>query len=532
MAAKTDYLDAVFAKLINSIRPKSTSPKEVTFKEPLVDPKPEPPAKKVGKRKSEKKKQYSPPEDPPKAEPKAEPPKAEPPKAEPPKVEPKAEPPKTEPKTEPKVEPPKKDKGKGRLAPKAKQSTICLNMIVKNEKDVILRCLQSVYPYIDYWVIVDTGSTDGTQEIIKDFFKNGQVQDQNGKTIKRDIPGELHERPWVNFSHNRNEALKLAEGKADYVAIIDADEVWASGPQFTFPRDLDSDGYYITTIFGALKYERVQLFKADGTWGWFGPCHEYPNLIDSKLGERKATVGYIQNLYNLPKTDGSRSKDKFKFKRDALLFEQHMIDNPEASDLSRSVFYCAQSYKDYKDHEMAFKLYKQRVDMADGYPEEIYLSLVEMGNMTLLMGKPFHDAMQYYLKAYQYRPQRIEAIYQLIIGWRMDKLYYPAYALVKEAVNMPVCNDRLFMRRDVLDFRIFEELLLCSYFCKDYAVTIKAMDILIKNFGTYRDNKEHVNRIMTNISNLYNRDAIKEFKPKLQHSMDEFLKACSEVLGA
>ena len=40
-------------------------------------------------------------------------------------------------------------------------------MIVKNESKIIKRCLDSVKDHIDYWVIVDTGSTDGTQDIIK-----------------------------------------------------------------------------------------------------------------------------------------------------------------------------------------------------------------------------------------------------------------------------------------------------------------------------------------------------------------------------
>lgn len=76
-------------------------------------------------------------------------------------------------------------------------------MIVKDEKNVIKRCLASVRDLIDYWVIVDTGSMDGTQEIIRDFL--------------REIPGELHERPWVNFEHNRNGALELARHRADYL---------------------------------------------------------------------------------------------------------------------------------------------------------------------------------------------------------------------------------------------------------------------------------------------------------------------------
>lgn len=38
--------------------------------------------------------------------------------------------------------------------------SICLNMIIKNEAPVIDRCLASVKPWIDRWVIVGAGSTD------------------------------------------------------------------------------------------------------------------------------------------------------------------------------------------------------------------------------------------------------------------------------------------------------------------------------------------------------------------------------------
>ena len=38
-------------------------------------------------------------------------------------------------------------------------TSLCLNMIVKNEAHVIRRCLDSVRPFVSHWVIVDTGST-------------------------------------------------------------------------------------------------------------------------------------------------------------------------------------------------------------------------------------------------------------------------------------------------------------------------------------------------------------------------------------
>ncbi|MBV9108132.1 MAG: glycosyl transferase family 2, partial [Gemmatimonadetes bacterium] len=62
-------------------------------------------------------------------------------------------------------------------------------MIVRNEAHVIRRALESARPLVDAWVICDTGSTDGTPEVIAEVMAG--------------IPGELHHVPWVDFGHNR-----------------------------------------------------------------------------------------------------------------------------------------------------------------------------------------------------------------------------------------------------------------------------------------------------------------------------------------
>jgi glycosyltransferase involved in cell wall biosynthesis len=91
---------------------------------------------------------------------------------------------------------------------------ICLNMIVKNETPVLGRLFASVKDIISYYLIVDTGSTDGTPQFIKEWMD------------KAGIPGEVHLEPWVNFGHNRNQALEYAyqSKQADWVLLIDADE--------------------------------------------------------------------------------------------------------------------------------------------------------------------------------------------------------------------------------------------------------------------------------------------------------------------
>ncbi len=65
-------------------------------------------------------------------------------------------------------------------------------------------------------VVVDTGSTDGTQEMVRELLAG--------------VPGFLLERPWRDFGHNRTEALEAAE-HAEYSFVINADEVFAVEPK-------------------------------------------------------------------------------------------------------------------------------------------------------------------------------------------------------------------------------------------------------------------------------------------------------------
>ena len=136
--------------------------------------------------------------------------------------------------------------------------TICLNLIVKNESHVIHELFESVAQYIDYWVVVDTGSTDGTQDLIR------REMDRLG------IPGELHERPWRDFGHNRSEAIQLAQGHCDYIWVMDADDMLVGRPEF---RNLTADTYLMLIDDGVL-YWRRQLFRDGVPWRYQGVLHE------------------------------------------------------------------------------------------------------------------------------------------------------------------------------------------------------------------------------------------------------------------
>lgn len=91
-------------------------------------------------------------------------------------------------------------------------STIGLSMIVKNEEPIIIDTLKCIIKYLDFISISDTGSNDQTMLVIKNYLD------------KHTVPYFLSQDDWVDFSHNRNIALKKLYKKVDYILLLDADE--------------------------------------------------------------------------------------------------------------------------------------------------------------------------------------------------------------------------------------------------------------------------------------------------------------------
>jgi glycosyltransferase involved in cell wall biosynthesis len=187
------------------------------------------------------------------------------------------------------------------------RSSICLNMIVKNEAHVIRRCLDSVRPFISRWVIVDTGSTDGTQEIVRAHM--------------RDLPGELHERPWRDFGTNRSEALTFARGSADYILVMDADHVLHAPPDYAF-EDLAADAYYVNHRYANIEYSIAILLADRIAWRYEGVLHEY---VTADVPHR---IVPLAGPWVVVFHEGARSRDPTTYLRDAATLEAALAKEP------------------------------------------------------------------------------------------------------------------------------------------------------------------------------------------------------------
>jgi glycosyltransferase involved in cell wall biosynthesis len=323
--------------------------------------------------------------------------------------------------------------------------TVCLNMIVKNEKDVIERCLQSVSGIIDYWVIVDTGSTDGTQEIIKEFMK------------KKSIKGELHERPWKNFSHNRNEALRLAKNKGDYTFFIDADEYLVYEKDFQLPL-LDKDYYYITVSHGSSRYGKIQFIRSSMDWEWVGVLHEF---LRCPLAKSCDILKDVENIYT---TEGARSKDPLKYEKDAEILEAALKEEPNNQ---RYVFYLAQSYRDAGNYQRALDYYKKRIEMR-GWDQEIYYSLYQIASIKEQLNYPFEEVLESYFQSFLSRPSRAEPLYRISSLYRKQGRFDQGYQIAKYAAGIRRPDDLLFVEDYVYRYGILLEQSICAYWVGNY----------------------------------------------------------------
>ena len=317
------------------------------------------------------------------------------------------------------------------------RSTVCLNLIVKDESHIIHELFESVAPYIDYWVIVDTGSSDGTQDVIR------REMDRLG------IPGELHERPWQDFGTNRTEAIRLAQGHCDYIWVMDADDVLVGTPDF---HGLTADTY-LMLIDDGVVYWRRQVFRDGLPWRYEGVLHELA-VCDEPFTE----VRMGGDFRVLSRRVGGRNLDPDKYRRDAEILLADVERQPENA---RSVFYLAQSYYCYGDWVNARKWDERRAAMG-GWDEEVYYSSFRAAESMAFNNEPWPEVQDAYLRAWNMRPSRAEALYALARHHRIAGRYHLGHLFAEKAASLPLPDDVLFVNAGVHAWRALDEQGVCA----------------------------------------------------------------------
>jgi len=346
------------------------------------------------------------------------------------------------------------------------RTNICLNMIVKNEVAVLPRLFRSVSAFIDYYVIVDTGSTDGTIELIR------------REMATHGIAGEVHERPWINFGVNRQQALELAveAGRADWLLFIDADEeLGVSDPAF-FEKLEPGVTYDLEKHHSGMRYAVPHLVNIRAaSWRWEGPVHNY--LVHVGGSKRRVVRKDVWIVYH--SGEGAKShglSPEQKYLRDARLLEADLELHPDSA---RSQFYLGQSYKHAGHLAKAYEAYRKRVAM-NGWAEEAFMAQMEVGRVAIALDEPEDVILRELLAAYAMRPVRAEPLHELARYFRQRKLYAKAHVFGAAAAGMARPEDVLFVAQDVYDWRALDELGVAAYWIGNFESSKQACEEILR----------------------------------------------------
>ena len=320
------------------------------------------------------------------------------------------------------------------------QARLCLNMIVKNEISIIERCLRSVADHIACWIIGDTGSTDGTPELIERFF------------LDQDIPGELHRFAFENFSQARNEALRHARGSSlsyDYLLLMDADmEFVAHDPGFR--HGLAASAYRVvqrTTI----SYGNLRLLARDAPGQYQGVTHEYLDLGVAEVKNLSA-VSFIDHA------SGSNRVDKFA--RDIRMLLDGIAAEPY---IARYHFYLAESYRHAGRFAEAARTYAHRISLG-GWEEEVWYAMLcearclrALGHEDEFIGKA--------LAAWDRRPHRAEPLRDVANHYRMRGKNHAATMVAEQGLDISYPKDDvLFIEDDVYNGGLLEDYAISAWY--------------------------------------------------------------------
>ncbi len=280
--------------------------------------------------------------------------------------------------------------------PETMPNTISLCMITKNEEKYLGQCLESVKDIVDEIIIVDTGSTDKTSEVIQSFAE------------KFHIDVKFFSFKWVDdFSAARNECIKHAT--KDWILMIDADELLDEDGIKTIKelvKDKENDAFLFlqknytndSTIAGFVNEENkhngriyqgwygsliIKLFRNNKGYRFDGTVHE---LVEPSIKSKKgkiAAANVVLHHY------GNADPDVVKKKRQYYLelCKKKVSQKKDAA----SYYELGILYKENSDFDNALKSFQKAIEIVPNH----HLSLFEMG-VVKEQQKNYDAAMKYY----------------------------------------------------------------------------------------------------------------------------------------
>lgn len=355
-------------------------------------------------------------------------------------------------------------------------------MIAKDEAHVIERCLDSVKPLIDYVLVEDTGSSDGTQQVVRAWLD------------RENMPGQVIDEPFRDFAYNRTHALeRLREvTHVDYALVVDADDVVRfEGDPAGIKTGLRADCYNIDIRHNGMVYQREQICSNRKPFLFRGVLHEFMSCLQPCSRERLGSVA-IDML-----SGGARARDPEVYQKDAAMLEKALaeLDRADEDLRPRYLFYLAQSYWDAGDKEKALETYIRRVQIGGVDHDETYVALLSIGRLKEELEHPFPEVLTTYHQATQVMPARAEALHNAARLCRKYAMLSEGYEIARRGVALPMPLG-LFVEAWIYQWGMLEEFAFCAFYVRRFTEAFLASAYILKTAELEDEDRTRIEKLV------------------------------------
>jgi predicted O-methyltransferase YrrM len=355
---------------------------------------------------------------------------------------------------------------------------INLCIMVKNAGPQFEEMLIKNIDLIDKWTILDTGSTDGTQDIIKRILVG-----------KKD--GNLYEEPFINFRDSRNRLLDLAGTECKYNLMLD-DTYILNGDLRSFLTEIRSDQYansftlYIhsdDTIYGSNR-----ITKSTSHLRYVHKIHEVitdKNNINVVIPENRAYI-FDRRFDYMEKRTMERKELDLK-----LLFEE-IEENPNDP---RAYYYLGQTYNLLCEYEKAYFYFMKRCEIINaGFLQERVDAAFEAARLAnFKLNLPWDKCEELYLRAFKIDESRPESLYFIGIHYYLQNDMNQAYNYFKKGFEIGFPIHCQYSLKPTLSYHFLPKFLTrVCYIVEDYKLGEAASYFFLKNNSINTDDYNEI----------------------------------------
>jgi glycosyltransferase involved in cell wall biosynthesis len=347
-------------------------------------------------------------------------------------------------------------------------------MILKNEEATIERCLQSVFDIVDEIIIVDTGSTDKTKEVVEKYTD------------------KIYDFEWIDdFAAARN--FSFSHATMDYIMWLDADDILLEEDKRKLRNLKETLNPTINTVtmkynvgfdeYGnvTLTYRRNRLVKRSMDFIWIGFVHEYLAVYGNSFNSDVCIT---------------HKKVNYSPKRNLEIYQAKLKQGAEFT--PRDILYYANELYDHHIFDEALMNYTKFLDSKQGWLEDNIRVCLKISDYYKAHSQ--EEVRKYAYKTFEYDLPRAEACCRIGFSFLHERKYSQAAYWYEMATKLEKPKDSLGFFNDEC-WTWLPHLQLCVCYDK-----LGMIDLAFEHneiASTYRPNDERI---------LYNKNYFKGLK--------------------